>query len=206
MFSADGARTVNALVAWFDAELAPGMVLSNGPYEAETHWGQLVMPLDGEALLGDADTLSVRIASIPGRPGQSHLAWSVRAGDGPWEHHDTRERPGDAVARYDHLDTERRAASGDDRQGDANVAHDLSDFLATLAIDANALAKFIADPAAVLEDELSPELQQVMRSCDERVIQAVLFDPSTIDAVLAQVAAQQRAADPALAGGGGETR
>jgi len=81
---------INALVAWFEAELAPGLLLSNGPDAAETHWGQLMLPLNRALQLPAGSRLQVRLACLPRTPGLSDVAWALRVNGGDWELHDTR--------------------------------------------------------------------------------------------------------------------
>jgi len=93
-FSVPRPATVNALAAWFSAELADGIELSNAPGAPDTHWGQLLLRLEREQRAVARDVVAVHFACIPLCPGQSALAWSVRVGRAPWEHHDTRTAPG----------------------------------------------------------------------------------------------------------------
>jgi hypothetical protein len=81
---------VNGLAAWFSCELAEGICLTNAPDAAETHWGQLLLPLERERNVEPGDAISVQFVCIPWGAERSHLAWSVRIGGGDWEHHDTR--------------------------------------------------------------------------------------------------------------------
>ena len=82
--------TVNCLVAWFRAELSPGVLLANAPGAPDTHWGQLALPLRAPIRLEPGQVLEAKVTCIPAGRERSHLAWSVRAGGGAWEHHDTR--------------------------------------------------------------------------------------------------------------------
>jgi protein arginine N-methyltransferase 1 len=81
---------VNSLVAWFTAELADGVSLTNAPDAPDTHWGQLLLPLSRERVVDAGATISAQVACIPAGHARSHLAWSVRIGGEAWEHHDTR--------------------------------------------------------------------------------------------------------------------
>src|SRR5262249_41692373 len=81
---------VNAVVAWFSAELADGVCLTNAPDAPDTHWGQLMLPLERERVAERGETIAARVVCIPAGPERSHFAWSVRVGTGHWEHHDTR--------------------------------------------------------------------------------------------------------------------
>lgn len=81
---------VNALVAWFSAQLADGVELTNAPGASDTHWNQLILPLERERVASSGDLITVRLVCIPAGHERSHFAWSVRVGTGRWEHHDTR--------------------------------------------------------------------------------------------------------------------
>ncbi len=81
---------VNCLLAWFSAELASGVLLTNAPDAPDTHWGQLLLPLDREREVDAGEAIAVRVICIPAGPERSEMAWSVRTGTHGWEHHDTR--------------------------------------------------------------------------------------------------------------------
>lgn len=49
------AGTVHAVVFWFDLELADGIVLSSGPLEGHSHWGQAVQYFDQDISVKDGD-------------------------------------------------------------------------------------------------------------------------------------------------------
>lgn len=89
-FVAERKAAVNSLVAWFTAELADDVSLTNAPDAPDTHWGQLLLPLSRERIVAAGATISAQVACIPAGHARSHLAWSVRIGDEAWEHHDTR--------------------------------------------------------------------------------------------------------------------
>ncbi len=55
---------LRGLAAWFEAELAAGVSLTNGP-GATTHWGQMLLPLPATAVRV-GDRLTVRFIHIPG--------------------------------------------------------------------------------------------------------------------------------------------
>lgn len=81
---------VNGVVAWFSAEMPGGGVLSNGPGDARTHWGQLFFPIFNAHATQSGDALQIGFHNVPwGALGSQHI-WASRVGDGPREVHDTR--------------------------------------------------------------------------------------------------------------------
>lgn len=162
-FELPAAATVNALVGWFDAELAPGVHLCNAPDAPETHWGQLTLPLDRAQALPAGAVLEAHLACLPRVPGLSDLAWHVRVDGGPWQGRDTRtdgqHDPGTPAAAT-------AALSGDPAMPAASPpaasaaspalptpeqAAPLTRFLAQLAVDIDMLHRLIRDPQAVFE-------------------------------------------------------
>lgn len=81
---------MSALAAWFEAELAPGVLLTNAPDAPETHWGRAVFPLGRTMPVHPGTEIAVEFLCEPAGPGQTRARWSVRVGDGPWEQHDSR--------------------------------------------------------------------------------------------------------------------
>lgn len=63
---------VHGLAGWFDAELAPGVLLSTAPHAPKTHWRQAFFPLP--AFMAEAgDELEVRMRAKPREGGDSRL-------------------------------------------------------------------------------------------------------------------------------------
>lgn len=93
-FTFERQARVNALVAWFSAELGNGLVLSNAPGQAPTSWGQFPFPLERTVELEPGAEMAVQFTSLPAGPGYCHQAWSARVGHGPWEHHGTNQPTG----------------------------------------------------------------------------------------------------------------
>lgn len=151
---------VNALVAWFDAELAPGVGLSNAPDAPETHWGQLTLPLDRAIDLAVGAKLQVRVACQPRIPGLSDLAWSLRVDDGPWQHHNTLGAGESSVLVWP--DSATPSESGDPAMQPTTPSHvqlpspkdaaPLTCFLARLSVDPDMLFRLIRDPQAVFQE------------------------------------------------------
>jgi SAM-dependent methyltransferase len=76
-FTADRQGQVNALAAWFSADLGGGVILGNGPSEPDTHWGRTVFPI-GEAVSVEAGTpMAVDFTLTPSGKGRSTAAWEV---------------------------------------------------------------------------------------------------------------------------------
>jgi hypothetical protein len=72
---------MNALAAWFRAELSPTVMLDVGPYERDTHWGRTVFPID-RTLDVKADTpIAVDFTLVPLEIGVSNAIWDVTVGD-----------------------------------------------------------------------------------------------------------------------------
>ena len=88
-FTFDEATTVDGLLGWFDAELAPGIHLTNAPHADDRmqRWCNFY-PVERPLEIAPGDTLS---AGIDLRPGPQHITWTVawdRQGDslGRWRH------------------------------------------------------------------------------------------------------------------------
>jgi predicted RNA methylase len=88
-FTATGARTVTALAAWFSAELAPGVELTNAIGAPDTHWGRTLLPLDRPTPVAAGDTIGVVLHCDPSLDGSTEMYWSVTIG-GATREFDTR--------------------------------------------------------------------------------------------------------------------
>jgi SAM-dependent methyltransferase len=88
----DAARDarLNALTTWFSADFGGDLTLTNSPDAPPTHWGRYVFPLERSLAVTRGTPIAIEFVCIPAGPGYCHTAWSVRVGDGSWEHHDTR--------------------------------------------------------------------------------------------------------------------
>lgn len=183
-------KRVNAVVAWFVAELAAGCTLSNSPDSPETHWGQLMLPLNRTIECKRGDKLMLRLVCIPTWPGQSEMAWSVRIGDGPWEHHDTRtsgagqtpslvrgaRRPVFMNARRPEAQAGQNGALRPAQPSAGRTAAPITVFLARLAMDPNLLREFLRHPDEVLKaHKVPPEDQCALLSRSARAIEAAMF-------------------------------
>jgi hypothetical protein len=163
-------QRINALVAWFEAELSPDTTLSNAPDQPETHWGQLTLPLRSARTLPAGCRLQVRVACLPRVPGVSDLCWALRVDDGPWESHDTRVTSGvppQRAARGLHPpngDTAMNTPTAPAEPGAEPAAESvalptveqaapLTRFLARLSVDTDMLHQLIRDPQAVFAQQ-----------------------------------------------------
>ncbi len=89
-FSVTQDGKLSALAAWFRADFGGGIILTNAPDAPKTHWGRAVFPLERTIHVEPGVQIAVELACEPAGVGHTHAKWSVRVGDGPWEHHDTR--------------------------------------------------------------------------------------------------------------------
>lgn len=89
-FSVTRDGKLSALAAWFRADFGGGIILTNAPDAPKTHWGRAVFPLERTIDVQPGVDIAVELACEPAGVGHTHAKWSVRVGDGPWEHHDTR--------------------------------------------------------------------------------------------------------------------
>jgi hypothetical protein len=152
---------VSAIGAWFSAELAPGILLTNAPSAPDTHWGQLMLPLAALLELKAGDTLEVKLKAHAVNPGPLQLAWSARVNGGPWQHHDTM---GAAHANLTPRTHEPPRS-------------ELSRFLAGLSVAPTLLSDFLADPDAVMASRgLSEEHRAALRSLNPAKIQKALYE------------------------------
>jgi len=90
---------LHALVGWFDADLADGIVLSTRPGQ-KTHWGQMAFPLPAVPV-APGDTVRVKLELAMDDNLKSYFRWSGLVvteahGEIPFEA-DTRRRFGDGV-------------------------------------------------------------------------------------------------------------
>lgn len=76
-FISQSAGQVNALAAWFDARMSPGIRLTNAPDAPDTHWGRSIFPL-GRVIEVDAGTrMDVRFVHEPIAQGRSRARWEI---------------------------------------------------------------------------------------------------------------------------------
>jgi protein arginine N-methyltransferase 6 len=82
---------LSGLAAWFTAELADGVVLTNAVGAPDTHWGRYLFPLTRTIEVDRGSPIEVEFRCEPTSPGSSEFGWSVKVGDLPAEHHDSRK-------------------------------------------------------------------------------------------------------------------
>jgi hypothetical protein len=152
---------VSGLGAWFAAELAPGVSLSNAPDAPDTHWGQLMLPLEGQLELRAGDVLEMKVTARSVGPGPLQLGWSARVNDERWQNHDTMG----AAPMEPPPATQEPPRSA------------LSRFLASLAVDPELLGKFLADPDALMARHgLSDAHRAALKTLNPMQIQEALYE------------------------------
>ena len=100
-FTAARSGHVSSLAAWFDSEIASGVTLTNAPGAPKTHWRLALFPLERPTLVRPGTPIQVRFCCAPAGVGHCRNTWSVRVGNGPWEHHAT---PSAARSAEEHED------------------------------------------------------------------------------------------------------
>lgn len=79
-FTAARKGRINALAAWFEADLSPGNLLSNRPSEDYTHWGRWVFPVGAGFDVDEGSEISGSFSVEPLAPGQSKAIWQITCG------------------------------------------------------------------------------------------------------------------------------
>ena len=77
----------NGIETWFHADFGSGIVLTNAHDGAKTHWERSIFPLTRTIKLEPGEVVSVEFTCEPAGVGHCRNQWSVRVGDGDWEHH-----------------------------------------------------------------------------------------------------------------------
>jgi len=90
-FSVNRPGKVVSLAAWFTSEFGAGVTLSNAPDAPRNSWGRWVFPLERTVEVEPGTEIAVEFTLEPAGPGWCDNTWTVRIGDGSWEHHDTRK-------------------------------------------------------------------------------------------------------------------
>ena len=157
---------VTALGAWFSADLAPGVTLSNAPDAPATHWGQLVLPCPQRLELKKGDKLKAEILAQAVDPGPLQMMWSVAVGDTPGQAQDT--MGGQLIAQHlpepDPADTSPPELSK------------LGKFLAKLSSDAELYVTYLSDPDKTMETAgLSKSQKEALQSGAPELIHAATY-------------------------------
>lgn len=156
-FAIKKAAKVSALAVWFKADLGGKVTLANAPDAPDTHWGQMLCPLDGELSLSSGDTLNVELKGWSVGPGPLMFAWRWQVNDGPWRGLNT-------------------AGESTDPPPSATRSQ-LSAFLADLSLDPVKYAAFLGDPEKIMTDaKLSKEHIAAISSHDPMAIGRALFE------------------------------
>jgi hypothetical protein len=90
VFAAERAGKLSNLATWFSADFFESPPLTNAPNAPDTHWGRLVLPLRRPIEVRPGDSIQVALQCAPSSPGACGFSWSVKVGDLPVEHHDSR--------------------------------------------------------------------------------------------------------------------
>lgn len=80
---------VSGMAAWFHAEVARGVPLTNAPSAPKTHWRLAVMPLARPREVFAGMAIEAQVRCSPAGPGLCHTAWTIGSEGETWEHHDT---------------------------------------------------------------------------------------------------------------------
>lgn len=86
-FSIARGSSFNALATWFRADFGQGIVLTNAPDAPKTHWGRFVYSLNRAMKVEQGTNLLVEFICEPTTDSHCKSKWSVKVGDGAWEHH-----------------------------------------------------------------------------------------------------------------------
>jgi tetratricopeptide (TPR) repeat protein len=85
-FSLARGGELRGLAGWFEAELAPGIVLSTAP-GIDTHWGQYLFPLPATAVV-EGHAVRVRLTLVE-EAGDAEWRWSGEVAGEPFAHRST---------------------------------------------------------------------------------------------------------------------
>lgn len=72
---------VYGFAVWWEAQLAPDVMLSTAPWAPHTHWEQLYFPISKAIDTNKGDTVQILIRSRSGPETGTHLAWTVSVED-----------------------------------------------------------------------------------------------------------------------------
>jgi predicted RNA methylase len=88
-FTATQRETVSGFAAWFTAELADGVELTNEIGAPDTHWGRTLFPLERPTPVNVGDTIGLALSCDPSHGGSCEMHWTVTIG-GATREFDTR--------------------------------------------------------------------------------------------------------------------
>lgn len=81
----------NALAAWFHADFAHDIRLTNAPHAPKTHWGRTLLPLSQTTEVDMGTLIKVDIACIPVGFNDCDNRWAVQIADGEWQEYRGRQ-------------------------------------------------------------------------------------------------------------------
>jgi predicted RNA methylase len=73
---------INALATWFEADLAPGVTLTNAPDAPWTSWTQLTLPLDPPLVVTEGSAIDIELAPRV-TSGRNLYRWTAELADDP---------------------------------------------------------------------------------------------------------------------------
>jgi precorrin-6B methylase 2 len=89
-FTAARTGRLNALLAWFDADMGEGHTLTTSVAAPPTHWGRFMFPARTVRTIEEGQLIRVELHCDPSTQGSCEFYWSIQVGDGPIDRHDTR--------------------------------------------------------------------------------------------------------------------
>lgn len=96
-FTATRTRTLTGFAAWFTAELAPGISLTNAVGEPNTHWGRTLFPVDRPIEVAAGETIGLVLRCDPAMVGGTEMRWGVTIGGATREFDTRRARHAHAI-------------------------------------------------------------------------------------------------------------
>ncbi len=161
---------VTALGAWFTADLAPGVTLSNAPDAAPTHWGQLILPCPERLHVKKGEKFKAQVLAQAVGPGPLQMMWSVAVGDEPGQAQDT--MGGELIAQH-------TPAPEGDETGPPGLT-ELGKFLAKLAADTELYVSYLTNPEKTMESAgLSKAQKDALMSGSPEAIHAATYGEAT---------------------------
>ena len=88
-FKATRTETISGFAAWFTADLADGVELTNEIGAPDTHWGRTLFPLDRPTQVNEGDPIGLVLHCEPSHGGSCEMYWAVTVA-GTTREYDTR--------------------------------------------------------------------------------------------------------------------
>jgi precorrin-6B methylase 2 len=89
-FTAVRTGPLNCLLAWFDADMGGGAVLTTAVGAPQTHWGRFLFPTRHPIQIEEGARIRAELHCDPSSQGSCEFYWSIQINDGAVEKHDTR--------------------------------------------------------------------------------------------------------------------